>query len=108
MSTLLLVRGLKDRDHWGGPDVNGRMILKLMLKTFYVKLFTDSEYIRISSLRYIKVYYFVTSWFFVLNKAATSAANAGLMSPKCVMFRLLETAHIIHCFAKWRRSGLET
>lgn len=44
------MRGLKGRGHWGDLDVNGRTILKLMLETFYVKVWIDSaesEYNRI-------------------------------------------------------------
>jgi hypothetical protein len=40
---------LRERDHWGDPDVDGRIILRLIFRKWDVGVWTGSNWLRMGS-----------------------------------------------------------
>jgi hypothetical protein len=47
MYTGFLWRNLRERDHWGDPDVGGKIILKWIFRKWNVGLWTGLDWFRI-------------------------------------------------------------
>jgi hypothetical protein len=43
----VLVGNLRDRDHWGYPDADGRIILRWIFRKWDVRVWTGSSWLRI-------------------------------------------------------------
>jgi hypothetical protein len=49
MCTGFLWENLKERDQWGDPDVDGRIILRWIFTKWYVELWTGLRWLRIET-----------------------------------------------------------